>query len=232
MITDSEIPISGRAGTKLDLAKNIAEELEEDIVFGRLYPRERLIEEEICARFGTKRHTVREALSELERLGLIERVRNRGAVVRLYGSDEVREISQLREFLEGKAASLIPLPLDRPALVHIADLQEQHARAAQDLDTATVFRLNIRFHRALFSLCGNRALIEAIETWAQKSHAYRSILVADDNYLAWAVEDHRKMVEALRDSDRSALIALCQGHLRPARDRYVATYQGRFSSKS
>ncbi len=62
----------------------IAASLEKDIMFGRLGPQQRLVEEDPVMRFAAKRHVVREALAELERLSLIERVPNRGAVVRLY----------------------------------------------------------------------------------------------------------------------------------------------------
>ena len=80
--------MSGDEQTALIVAK-----LEEDIVFGRLQPRERLIEEELAARFDAKRHVVRSAIVELQRLGLVERMANRGAVVRLYAATEVEEIS-------------------------------------------------------------------------------------------------------------------------------------------
>lgn len=43
--------------------------LEEDIVFGRLHPRERLTEDELMARFDMKSHAVRQVLVELELLG-------------------------------------------------------------------------------------------------------------------------------------------------------------------
>ena len=45
-----------------------AGQLEEDIVFGRLHPRERLIEEDISSRFQAKRHVVRQALIDSTRL--------------------------------------------------------------------------------------------------------------------------------------------------------------------
>ena len=211
-----------------DTARQVASSLEEDIVLGRLYPNQKLVEDDIAARFETKRHVVREAFAELERLGLVERVRNRGAYVRLYGIEEVQEINALRELLEAGAASAIPLPVEESTLSGIADIQQAHACAARSGDVEAAFRLNLRFHRALFSICGNRALVEAIETWAQRSHAYRSILVADRDYLAWAAEDHRKMVDALRSSDRKTLVSLCRDHLAPARDRYVETYRARF----
>jgi hypothetical protein len=59
----------------------IVDELETDIVFGRLLSRERLVEDELVTRFGAKRHIVRQALGELERMGLVNRARNRGAAV-------------------------------------------------------------------------------------------------------------------------------------------------------
>ena len=67
--------------TDVQLEKVIAG-LQEDIVLGRLPPGVRLVEEELAERFDTKRHVVREAFGKLERIGLIERKRNRGASVR------------------------------------------------------------------------------------------------------------------------------------------------------
>ena len=56
--------------------------LEEEIVLGFLHPRERLVEDELLARFGLKRHVVRQVLIELEQMGLVERKRNVGALVK------------------------------------------------------------------------------------------------------------------------------------------------------
>ncbi len=69
--------------------EEIVSRLEEDIVLGELLPRERLVEDALLARFDTKRHVIRQALMELDRMGLIERVPNRGAQVRAYSALEV-----------------------------------------------------------------------------------------------------------------------------------------------
>src|SRR3546814_9723107 len=60
-----------------------------EIVLGWLQPRERLIEEDLAARFEVKRHIVREAIFELERIGLVERIPHKGAVVRMLQATEV-----------------------------------------------------------------------------------------------------------------------------------------------
>lgn len=219
---------SGRLNGE-DISMEIAAALEEEIVFGRLHPRERLIEEELASRFEAKRHIVRQALVELERLGLVERVRNRGAVVRLYSAEEVEDINAVRELLEAHAASLIPLPLSSGAIAVLAAIQERHARAIQESDRRGVFRTNIEFHKILFAHCGNAALIEAINSFAQKSHAYRSIFVNDRGYLLWAANAHREMIAAIRSQNRAELIALCRAHLAPAKNHYIEMFRTRFT---
>lgn len=211
-----------------DLVQDITARLEESIVFGRLHPRERLIEEDLAQHFAIKRHVVRQALVELERLGLVARMRNRGAVVKLYEAKEVEDINALRELLEGQAAALIPLPLPAEALTRLRDLQQRHAAAIEACDRREVFRANIDFHHALFSQCGNAAMIEAIAIFGQKSHAYRSILVNDRDYLRWAAGAHLEMVEAIEAGDRDRLVRLCRAHLAPAKNHYIATWRSRF----
>ena len=61
-------------------------------------------------RFSAKRHVVRQALADLENIGIIVRSPNRGATVRDFTAQEVEEICELREILQHRAAQRIPLP--------------------------------------------------------------------------------------------------------------------------
>ncbi|MFC7608927.1 dihydroxy-acid dehydratase domain-containing protein [Teichococcus aestuarii] len=164
---------AARDDAALPLPAAIAAALEEDIVFGRLHPRERLIEEELAERFRATRHTVRRALAELERMRLIERIPHRGALVKAYSPEEVRQLYALREMLETQAAALIPLPLAGDALAPLHALQQQHAAAVAEGDTRAVFRADLAFHRALYAHCGNLFLAETIEELGQRAQVIR-----------------------------------------------------------
>src|SRR5674476_52697 len=72
--------------------RKTVEALEEDIVFGYMHPRERLVEDELRARFCLKRHVVRQVLAELEQMGLVERKKNIGALVKSYSVKEVIDL--------------------------------------------------------------------------------------------------------------------------------------------
>ncbi|WP_222861582.1 GntR family transcriptional regulator [Oceaniovalibus sp. ACAM 378] len=219
----SEIRLTGE-----DASSAVAAALEEDIVLGRLQPRERLIEEDLAARFKVKRHLVRQAIMDLERLGLVERVRNRGAVVRFYSAQEVEDINAVRDVLEGHAASLVALPVPDDELANLSEIEARHVAAIDAGLHRETFRTNLEFHRHLFGLCGNPALIAAIDTHAQKSHAYRSILASDRSYQDWAAGAHLAMIDAMRRGDRDTLVRLCREHLIPAKNRYIETWNSRF----
>ena len=196
--------------------------LEEDIVFGRLHPRQRLTEDELMARFGLKRHAVRQALGRLEQIGAIERRPNVGAEVRAFDTAEVMELYALRELLESRAASLIPLPVPPPRLEALMQIQREHDAAVSAGDARHVFRCNHQFHRELFALTDSPVLQQAIEEYARRTHPIRFGTLAAAGYRERARQEHWAMIEALRAGDREALVALCRQHILPSRDAYLA----------
>ena len=209
--------------------RNLAAVIEEEIVLGWLQPRERLVEEELAARHGVKRHVVREAIFALERIGLIERVPHKGAVVRMLRAADVEQIYAVREALESLAAQLIALPA--PELTaRLASIQERHSAAVNDGDPRAAFRANMEFHDALFAGCGNPHLADAIRAFAQKVHGVRSYTAGDPAYLARARDEHLAMIETLRAGDRDRLVALCRLHLGPSRETYIAVLGRRAST--
>ena len=106
----------------------IARRIEEDIVLGRRQPRERLIEQDLCDLFQTHRGDVRLALFELEKKGLVERIPNRGAMVRGLTPLEVKEIYAVREELEVMAVRIIPFPVAPEEIDRLEELQRRARR--------------------------------------------------------------------------------------------------------
>jgi DNA-binding GntR family transcriptional regulator len=202
--------------------------LEEDIVFGRLHPRERLVEDELMERFGAKRHAVREALATLDRMGLVERRRNVGALVRSFSAREVEELYAVRALLETEAVRLIKFPVPADHLEHLIAVQTQHDAAVKSHDARKVFRSNLAFHQALFGLTGNETLRRAIAEYARQAHPIRFASLVSPDYRERARGEHWQMIEALRLGDRKALVALCAAHLLPSRDAYLSANRLQF----
>ena len=143
-------------------------------MLGRRHPRERLIEQDLCEQFNTHRADVRLAFFELEKKGIIQRIPNRGAMVRDLSPQEVTEIYAVREELEVMAVRILPFPVARGDIDKLDEIQRKHSAAIDSGDLLTVFYCNLHFHRTLYELCGNTCLIETIEQLAQKVYGIRS----------------------------------------------------------
>jgi DNA-binding GntR family transcriptional regulator len=204
----------------VELLRTVVSSLEEDIVLGRLHPRERLIEDDLMRRFVVKRHVVRRALSDLERMGIVERVPNRGALVRAYGAEEIQQLYVLRNLLEGHAAASIPMPLANEDVEELKAAQATHDRAVARGDINSVFHSNVDFHELLFSKCGNAYLADAIRQFALRTHGIRFYCLTYPGYLEQARREHWEMITAIEQCDRQSLVRLCHQHLLASRRCY------------
>ena len=207
---------------------NIVAALEEDLILGRLHPKERLVEEDLIERFGCKRHIVRQALFQLESIGLIERVKNRGAFVKAFSPGEVEDLYAVREILEQAGASSIQLPASPDIVAELEDIHLRYADAVDHQDLPRVLRLNIAFHRTLFSLTGNALLSETINEFAQRAHGIRFMTITGAKSLLRSRDEHQAMIEAIKEQNRPRLSELCRVHILPAKEMYLDLHRHRF----
>ena len=205
--------------------------LEQEIVLGSLHPRERLVEDHLMVRFGAKRYVVREALAELARMGLVERLPNKGASVVDLKPAQVEQIYEMRDLLEAAAIKRIPLPASPTLVAQLKRLQTRHDAAAAKRDLRALFRLNIEFHRAVFSACSNPHLSSAIDEYGQRAHAVRSFAITNPACLAKAQRDHWAIIEAVSSGDRPQLLKISSQHIRAAVDSYTEAYRRRFGAE-
>ncbi len=201
--------------------QKIVKSLEVDIVLGRLYPRERLVEEQLAKRFNTTRHVVRQALMELEMGGLIVRETNKGATVREYSADKVNQLYQMRELVEGQAALLIPLPVADNQLSLLQYICDEHAAAIEKSDMLGVVAANKEFHQVVYRLCGNDFLADVIDEMAKKSNLVRFTSSTDQSLLILARDEHYLILEALGKDDNNKLADICINHIQPSRLMYL-----------
>ena len=217
--------------TSPDVNGKIVRDLEEDIVFGVFHPKERLTEEGLMARFGLKRHVVRNALSELDSIGLVVRVPNRGAYVRELTPEEVIEIYEVREILEVAAAMRTPLPAPKEVVDVMKKIQDQHSEAIKHHDLRRIFRLNIQFHREQFLACGNNKLVQSILEYAQQAHLIRAIKYSESGHLQKVEHDHRQILKAMQGKNRDSLVKIVRNHLPESRDAYLQAYALRHGNR-
>jgi DNA-binding GntR family transcriptional regulator len=122
------------ATTRGAAARQLAEgQLRAAISRGDMAPGQRLVEEELAARYGVTRSGLRQAVDALIAEGLVERIPNRGARVRTVSTAEAVEITECRMVLEGliarKAAERIAAAEADGLRAHVLRMREAVAAA-------------------------------------------------------------------------------------------------------
>ncbi|ONX70311.1 GntR family transcriptional regulator [Burkholderia cenocepacia] len=209
---------------KLDsTADAVAASLRDMIINGELAAGERLVERDLAERFGISRIPMREAIQRLEREGLLDIFRNRGAVVRMLSASDVHEIYDLRVLLEGDAIYRSVKRLDDETLAR-AELVHRL------LGDATVPRrqgeLNREFHALLYSCCGNARQLKSIAELRGQVERYERLqttLLADTS--SFQVE-HDDILQACLERDARGARAMTVAHLDSARRIVLRLVEG------
>ena len=200
---------------------DVVKVLGDDIIFGRLAPGTRLVEDHLIARFGATRHYIRQALNELERTGIVVREKNKGVAVRSLTPAEVRQIYEVRELLQRHAALRIPLPAPKHVIDELERLHAEYMRHVRESHFRGVHEVNDQFHLTLFACCGNAYLLDSIKHYMWLSLPVRAKKTADMERAMASERDHHMMIQLMKGTDSWALAQLCVDHLQPAKDSYL-----------
>jgi DNA-binding GntR family transcriptional regulator len=137
--------------------------IRERIRRGRLVPGQRLVEADIIRELGASRSRVREALQRLATEGLVTLEEFRGASVKHFSQDEVRQIYRARMALEGMAARDFA-EADAPALKNrLARVQEELNAIEHTGDHERFAKLNDEWHRLIIEGSGNEYIRMFVE---------------------------------------------------------------------
>jgi DNA-binding GntR family transcriptional regulator len=181
----------------------VRDQLQHAILEGVLQPGERLRAEALAQRFGTSRTPVREALLQLEAQGLVEVEPNRGAVVRSFDRDDLRDLYEVRALLEPKAAALAAQRISDEAIEQLDQLC-----SADDLIVA-----NEAFHRIILEAARSPRLTEAMRAASGIPRSFRSVFWHDERQRAESLMCHRRLVAAFKARDAQLAEAVMRMHI-------------------
>lgn len=207
------------------LWETVADQLREEILDGRLAAGTRLVETDLAARFGVSRGPVRDALSELSRVGLAVDLPRRGTFVSSLTEGDLAEVYVIRRAIEEAA---VRLAIERAGPDEIEALfqalQRVEAAYAGD-DLGAAWEADMEFHRACSELSGNRRLMELFDRLASQTVLLMRTSLQSHASLAWTppVEVHRRIAEAIADRSVDGAVAAVGAHYQYTQDRLAAT---------
>lgn len=153
----------------------VAQLLESTILSGLLKPGTHLPEIRLGRELGVSQAIIREALQDLESLGLVVKQPNRGTDVVELSLDDLIAIYQVRRELEPLACGLAALHRTQKDIQELESCVAQMRSAAANHDFSAYSSADVRFHRKIWSAQPNRYLVKSLETVCLPLFAYDQI---------------------------------------------------------
>lgn len=195
---------------RLTLSRQIRDALVRRIVSGELKPGTRLVETRIAEEYGTSQAPVREALRELEAIGMVETRPHRGTFVRHFIEQTLRESYVVRAALE-EAATRLALPAGNlPTDALRADVAAMRD-AARSGDTQAIGAASVSFHRHVIDAAHNELLKHAWESLQIEARTAVTLLAVDPD-LDDVADEHEELLAALLSGDLAAACQLTRDH--------------------
>ena len=199
-----------RGATRVD---EIVHALEADIIAGRLAPSERLSEPALARRFRASRTPVREALRYLAWSGLIEMQPRRGAVVAGMPIPRMVQMFEVMAELEGLCARLATRRMTAAERNALLALHDECARAVQAGDSDAYYRMNRRFHEAIYAGAHNPFLKETTSAIRNRVSVYRRYQLRQPGRLAQSLTEHDAVLKAMCAGDGAHAESLMRAHI-------------------
>jgi len=183
----------------LPLRQAVLDALRSAIIDGTYLPGERLVEEEIAARFDVSRNPTREALHALSVEGFVEIEPRRGARVATMNAQWAGELFEVRAPLEGLVARLAAQRRTPADLVHLRDVLGAGTAAAAEGRLDELPALNTEFHMSLAAAAGNELLAGTLARLSDIIRWVYAARISMRSTRSW--DEHAAIVAAVADRD-------------------------------
>lgn len=186
--------------------------LKASIIKGDLKPGEKLWERKIAEQLGVSRTPVREAIQKIAAEGFVKMEPNLGIVVHEFSFKDLKEVLQIRRVLEGLAASVAAEKINPEEISQLEKNIEETNICVIKNDLVTYLEFNAKFHSLIFQFSRNERLIKMSLQLVGPEHRFKIRALTIPGRLKYYLEEHQKIVEALKRRDAEQAGRLSQKH--------------------
>ena len=148
---------------KQSMTERVLNELRNDTINWNYNENDMITEAEISQKFGVSKTPSREALNYLCMEGFLEKIPNKGYLVKGISVMELQSLFQYRGILEKACAEMAIQYATADELRFLQELTEEHVKKAEGSTYQEYSEMNMDFHMSVAYLSRNRYLVSALE---------------------------------------------------------------------
>lgn len=191
------------------------------IVTLNLKPGEQIIETRLAETLGISKTPIREALWRLYHEGFVEREPFRGAFVSRIRPKDVRDLFELREYLEPVAVRDATEDLTAQEIDEIEELVNKGQEAYDNGDYDEASRYIRLFHDRIIAKVRNDRVKEILMNLDDHLDRIRHISIRISGLPAKTFSEHTNLVQALRKRDKEEAERIMKEHIVTVLDAFL-----------
>ena len=208
--------------------EEIRNAIREAIFSGELNPGDRIIETYWAKELGVSQGPVREAIRDLEALGLVETVPFKGSRVRSLSEKDVRDNYRVRICLESKsirnAIALLTDEQMEQLTDCLRDILEEMDGCAKRGDLRAFTECDTAFHRTIINATGNLVLLKLWEQCNMRNWLTVPALTNAES-LKQLQSGHQHIYQAICAKDMKEATSTLEDHLTNLMDGFIRDIQ-------
>lgn len=214
----SDIKLEPMDDSSLPLRDVVFKTLRKAILKGQLQPGKRLMEIHLADALGVSRTPVREAIRKLELEGLVIMTPRKGAQVARISRKHLEDIVEVRRALEVLAVELACDRIDESALKELDEINQNFRDSLYISDPEQMAQINDNFHDIIFQAAGNEWLMQLMMKNRDQFYRYKIEHLKSRNSKELMVDEHQKIIDALRQRDTELACKTMREHIKKHRD--------------
>jgi DNA-binding GntR family transcriptional regulator len=203
--------------TEKDIKRDqVIEYIYNAIRLGQIDPGQPLSERTLSTKLGVSRTPIREAFRQLEKIGLVKSEPHKGVTVVSITMDQVKQLYQIREVLEGLGCRIMAENRNEEAIAKLTELLRQAEQSAQEGNIFELSKINTQFHLAIASGAKNIYLENTMLTLQTHISLLMSTSLSSSGRPKENIKEHWMIVNAIESGDPELAEATARFHVRNA----------------
>jgi GntR family transcriptional regulator, trigonelline degradation regulator len=174
------------------------------IVSGEFRPGERLIERDLCTRFGVSRTLLREALRNLESRGLVQNIPQKGVIVATMTAAETEEIYQVRSTMGNLVARQFTERAGKKELTALQKALADYEAAVRSGDLVELANAKDHFSLTVIAGAANTTAEAVLDSLRDRMSWLRYETLAQPGRASQVVVELQRILEAVMAGDPDA----------------------------
>lgn len=200
------------------LAEKVYEKIKDKILEENLAPNTRLISDQLAEEMGVSRTPVKEALLRLEKEGFVHSVPRSGTYVNRFTPEEMEEIYDIREVLEGVAARMAAISPDPDLLEKMRQACEDYKLGIKQKNVNLCVESDLLFHKLLVKASDSKKLAETLEGFHIQSISIAKRGASYWTYAPTYLDEHCSVLDLISQRKGKSAEKKIREHIRKGKE--------------